>query len=86
MGKTLVGIVAHYFGKIGVAALKMSGELTVGDKISIEHKNGLVVLQEIVQSIQINHVSVQSAKAGDDIAIKLSGKAHEGNLVYKIVD
>lgn len=86
MAKTLVGSVAHYFAKIGVAALKMSGGLNVGDKISIEHKDGSVVLEETVQSMQINHASVQTAKPGDDVAIKLSGKAHEGNLVYKVTD
>ena len=82
--KTLVGGVVHYFAKIGVAALKMTGELKVGDRISIEHKDGSVVLEETVNSMQVNHASVQTAKAGDDVAIKVSEKVHEGNLVYKI--
>jgi translation initiation factor IF-2 len=84
MAKVLVGKVFRYFGKIGVAALKIEGALKVGDKISIEHADGSVVLEETVQSMQVNHADVQEAKAGDDVAIKLAGKAHEGNLVYKV--
>lgn len=86
MTKILVGKVAHYFGNIGVAALKLSGELKIGDRISIEHKDGSVVLEQLVESMQIEHKPVQSAKPGDDVALKLSGKVHEGNLVYKMVD
>lgn len=82
--KTLVGSVAHYFAKISVAALKMTGDLKVGDKISIEHKDGSIVLEEVINSMQVNHASVQTAKAGDDVAIKVTGKVHEGNLVYKV--
>jgi translation initiation factor IF-2 len=86
MAKELVGEVAHYFGKIGVAALKLSGELKVGDRISIEQKDGTVVLEQSVQSMQVEHASVESAKAGDDVAIKTEGKAHAGNLVYKVTE
>lgn len=86
MAKTLVGEVAHYFGKINVAALKMSGDLKVGDKISIEHKDGSVVLEQTVDSMQIEHKAVESAKAGDDVAIKTAEKVHSGNLVYKVTE
>ncbi len=86
MAKIPIGEVAHFFGKINVAALKLSGELKIGDRISIENKDGTVVLQQNVTSMQIEHKSVESAKAGDDVAIKTSGKVHPGNLVYKIVE
>lgn len=86
MGKTLVGEVAHFFGKINVAALKLSGELKVGDRISIEHKDGSVVLEQTVDSMQVEHKPVQEAKAGDDVAIKTAEKVHGGNLVYKITE
>ena len=86
MGKTLVGEVAHFFGKINVAALKLSGDLKVGDKVSIEHKDGSVVLEQTVDSMQIEHKEVESAKAGDDVAIKTAEKVHSGNLVYKITE
>ncbi len=86
MGKTLVGEVAHFFGKINVAALKLSGELRVGDKITIEHKDGSVILEQNIDSMQVEHKSVESANAGDDVAIKTAEKVHAGNLVYKVTE
>lgn len=86
MGKTQVGAVSHYFGKVGVAALNLSGDLKVGDKISIEHKDGSVVLEQTVDSMQIKHSKVDSAKAGDDVAIKVGSKVHEGNIVFKVTE
>ena len=86
MAKTLVGKVSHFFGKIGVAALSLSGDLKVGDKVSFEHKDGSAVGEATVESMQINHVDVQSAGPGDDVAIKVAAKAHDGNLVYKVTE
>jgi hypothetical protein len=34
--------------------------------------------------MQVQHAAVQSAKAGDDVAIKTAGKVHNGNLVFRI--
>ncbi|MBU0532319.1 hypothetical protein KKB44_02380 [Candidatus Micrarchaeota archaeon] len=84
MSKILVGEVVHFFSKVNAAALKLSGDLKVGDRISIEHKDGAVVLEQTVESMQIEHDAVQSANAGQDVAIGIDGKVHTGNLVYKI--
>ena len=86
MAKELVGEVSHYFGKIQVAALKLSGELKIGDKISIEHKDGSVVLEQPISSMQIDMKEVESAKSGEDVAIKVDAHVHPGNQVYKITD
>ncbi len=86
MAKKLVGSVAHFFDKISVAALKVTGEFKIGDKISIESKDGQVLHQQVISSMQVEHKSVQSAKKGDDVALKLSTKVHEGNLVYKVTE
>lgn len=86
MAKELVGEVAHYFGKISVAALKLTGELKIGDKISIEHKDGSVVLEQTITSMQIEMKAVESAKAGEDVAIKVDSHVHPGNQVYKITE
>ena len=86
MGKELVGEVSHYFNKINVAALTLSGEIKVGDRISIEHKDGSVVLEQRIGSMQINMKEVQSAKAGEDVAIKVDAHVHPGNQVYRVTD
>ena len=86
MAKELVGEVSHYFGDIQVAALKLSGELKLGDRISIEHRDGSVVLEQTVDSMQIDMKDVESAKAGADVAIKTVSHVHKGNLIYKMTE
>ncbi len=84
MKKILVGKVMHFFSKPNVAALSLNSELKVGDKVRIEHKDGSLVLEQVIDSMQIEYKNVNSAKAGDDVAIKLNTRAHEGNFVYKV--
>ncbi|MEM5836586.1 MAG: translation elongation factor-like protein [Candidatus Aenigmatarchaeota archaeon] len=81
--KKLVGKVTHYYGKIGVAVVELSDELSVGDKISIEGKT--TNFQQTVESMEIEHQQIQKAKAGDAIGLKVVDKAREGDLVYKII-
>lgn len=86
MPKSVVGKVSHFFGKIGVAALSMSGPLKIGDHIRFEHKDGSLVLEDTVRSMQIQHKEVTSAGPGDDVALKLNGSVHEGDIVYKVTE
>jgi translation elongation factor EF-Tu-like GTPase len=79
----LIGEVTHYFGKIGVAVVKLSDDLKVGDQIKIVGKKGEEFTQT-VESMQIEHKNVQEAKAGDLIGLKVSQKVREGYKVYKI--
>ena len=84
MPEEKIGEVSHYFGKIGVAALKItSGTLSVGDTIRIKGKT--TDIEQPIESIQIEHDSLESAKAGDDIGIKVTEKVREGDEVFKIV-
>jgi len=79
----LVGEITHYFGKIGVAVLKLSDTLKVGDQIKIVGKEGEEFTQT-VDSIQIEHENVPEAKAGDLIGLKVIQKVREGCKVYKL--
>ncbi len=83
MTEKLVGKVTHYFGKIGVAVIKLNdGALKVGNKIHI--KGAHDDFEEVVTSMQINHKPVQVGKKGDEVAIKVNAKAHENDEVYLI--
>ncbi|MEM1980978.1 MAG: hypothetical protein QW788_00230 [Candidatus Hadarchaeales archaeon] len=83
MEKKLVGRVTHYFTKIGVAVVDLSDELKVGDRISIEGPT--TNFQQVVESMQIEHQNVQSAKAGQSIGLKVVQRAREKDLVYKLL-
>jgi translation elongation factor EF-1alpha len=78
--KKLVGRITHYFSKIGVAVIELSGNLTAGDNISIEGPTTNV--QQKVESMQIEHKPIQSAKAGQAIGMKVVDKVREGDEVF----
>jgi putative protease len=85
MKEEKVGFVEHYFDKINVAAIKLTdGSLAVGDKIHI--KGHTTDLEEIINSIQIEHDSVQKADKGADIGVKISQRVREHDEVFKVVE
>ena len=80
--KKLIGKVTHYFPKVGVAVVELSGDVKVGDKISIEGR-GNVVEQEI-ESMEVEHKKLEAAKSGDEIGLKVNGKVKQGDQVFKV--
>ena len=79
MAEKEVGKVTHWYDKIGVAVVKLSGILKVGDQIKI--KRGDIESEDTVASMQIDHADVKSGKKGDEVAIKLNQKAKEGSII-----
>lgn len=78
----LIGEITHYFGKIGVAVVKLEDVLRVGDTIKIT--DGETEFTQTVESMQIEHQQVQEAKAGESVGLKMGQKAREGYKVYKM--
>lgn len=78
-----VGKVIHFFGKVSVAAVKLSGELAVGDSIKVKTRSGEFVQK--VESMQVDKTAVPKAAAGADIGIKVAGHVKEGDTVYKVI-
>jgi putative protease len=84
MKEERVGIVSHYYDKIGVAAVVLEGELAVGDTIHI--KGHSTDFTQKMESIQIENKNVERAKEGDNIGIKIKEHAREHDVVYKVVE
>lgn len=76
----LVGTVSQVFGKISVAAITLQARVKKGDMLLFEFDEGM--FEQIVESMQINHRSVRSAKAGSDIGIKTMQLPRAGGRVY----
>ncbi|MFH1473249.1 MAG: translation elongation factor-like protein [bacterium] len=74
-----VGKVTHYYGKIDVAILKLTTSLKVGDRIKF--KGHGADFEQDVSSMQINHESVEKAKKGDDVGLRVSEPVKEGTDV-----
>jgi len=77
-----IGEVTHWYDKISVAVVKLSGALSVGDRIKVRW--GDQEFEDTVESMQLEHEPINSGKKGQEVAIKLSGKAHEGAEVLKV--
>lgn len=77
-----VGKVTHYYDKIEVAVIELTGDLNVGDTIKISG-HGREFTQE-VGSMQIEHENIQTAKKGQTIGLKTDEKAKENDEVYKV--
>lgn len=84
MTETEVGVVMHFFDRVSVAAIELSGSLATGDTIHI--KGNTTDVTCTVDSMQIEHDSVKKAKKGDSIGIRIEGKAREHDKVFKVTE
>ena len=71
-----IGKVTHYYGHVGVAIVELSGKLSVGDKVKFE--GGKTEFEQTIESMQIEHKDISSAKKGDVIGLKVDEKVSEG--------
>ena len=79
-----IGRITHYFDKIGVAVVKLSAPLAVGESIRIEGGEE-TDFQQKVESMEVEHEKIKKAKRGSEIGLKIKGKkkVREGYRVYK---
>jgi len=84
MPEEVVGKVTDFFARPVVAGIELATTLKLGDKIHI--KGHTTDLEFVVDSMQINNVDVEQAKAGDLIGIKVSERVRRGDTVYKVTD
>jgi translation elongation factor EF-1alpha len=83
MAEEKIGIVTHYFGKIGVAAVTITdGDLKVGDRIHVTgHTSDFT---QTVESLEIEHGSVEVARKGEEVGLRMTAHAHEHDLLFKV--
>ncbi|MFH1967976.1 MAG: hypothetical protein ABIJ84_01155 [bacterium] len=77
-----IGQVTHYFSNIGVAVIDLSSPLKQGDVIRITGGQETDFEQK-VDSLQVDHKEVKSAKKGDSVGMKVKEKVREGYKVFK---
>ncbi len=77
-----IGEVMNYFDHVGVAAIRLSGDIKLGDVLKFV--GGEVDYDMPVESIQVHKDTVESAKAGDEVGIKVKEKVRKGYKVYKV--
>ncbi|GIU68281.1 MAG: hypothetical protein KatS3mg001_131 [Candidatus Pacearchaeota archaeon] len=82
MAEKEIGKVSSYFSHVGVAAVKLTSNLKVGDKIHI--KGHTTDFQTVVKSMQIEKKDVKTAKAGDHVGIKVPERVRPNDVVYLV--
>ena len=76
-----VGRITHFFTKINVAVVELTAPLAVGDRILI--KGPTTDIEQVVQSMQIEHENIERAEAGQSIGLKVEQRVREIDIVYK---
>ena len=79
----LIGKVSHYFSKIGVAVIELSGSLSIGDTVRIVGGEA-TDFEQTIDSMEMEHEKMEKAKKGDAIGTKVKEKVREGYKVFKI--
>ncbi len=82
MSGVRTGEVTHYFDKIGVAVLSLTGTLRVGDRVHILGRS--TDFQQEVASLEIEHQSVNEAGPGQDVALKVAQRVRPRDAIFKI--
>ena len=78
-----IGKVTHYFGKIGVAVVKLNAPLKIGEEIRVEGGEATEFTQKVT-SIEIDHKKIKQAKKGSEIGLKMKQKVRDGYRIHKI--
>lgn len=77
-----IGAVFNYFDHVGVAVIKLTASLKLGDTIRVI--GGDKDFTDVISSIQIQHENVEKAKKGDEIGVKISEKVGKGYKVFLV--
>ena len=84
MAEEIIGTVMDFFARPVVAGIDMTGSMKKGDKIRI--KGHTTDLEMIVESMQIDNVSVEQVNPGDAVGIKVTDRVRRGDAVCKVID
>ena len=80
--EVLIGEVTHFFSRIMVAVVKLSGSLAIGDEIRIA--GGETEFTQKVKSMEIDKQKIEKAKKGQSVGLKVETKVRPGYKVFKI--
>jgi hypothetical protein len=83
-GPTLkpIGKVTHFYDNIGVVIVKFTKAVGLG--MGVQFKGATTDFVEKIVSMQFDHKPIVLAKKNQEIGIKVSKKAREGDTVYEV--
>ena len=75
-----VGIITHFYDKLGVGIIKLESDLKIGDKLKFQGHT--TDFEQVVGQMQFDHKDIEEGKKGQEVGIKLEGKVRDGDSVY----
>lgn len=85
MSEEQIAVIVKFFAKPGVAALEITnGGLNTGDVL--RYKGHTTDFTEKVISMELDNQTVETAKVGDLVGIKVKERVRENDKVYKVID
>jgi putative protease len=85
MPEEQVAVIVKFFAKPSVAALEITnGSIKTGDVL--RYKGHTTDFTEEVTSMEIDNHSMDEAKVGDLVGIKVKERVRENDKVYKVVE
>ncbi|KKU11747.1 MAG: hypothetical protein UX16_C0005G0008 [Parcubacteria group bacterium GW2011_GWB1_45_7] len=78
-----IGEVTHFYGHLGVAVVKFSKPVSVGD--TIHFKGATTDFTQEVKSMQFDHKDVDKAGKGKEVGLKVDEKVRTGDQVFPVV-
>ncbi|MBI2334267.1 hypothetical protein HYU96_00515 [Candidatus Daviesbacteria bacterium] len=78
-----IGKVVHFYDKLGVAIVDLaSGGLKIGDEVKF--KRGEEEFNQKIESLQVDHESVEKVKKGDSFGLKVDKPTKPGTEVFLV--
>jgi putative protease len=78
-----IGVVTHYYGHVDAAIIQIeSGEVRVGDTIHI--RGHTTDFYQRIEHIELDHQTVEAARAGQTVGIQVSQRVREGDAVIRV--
>ncbi len=82
VAKRKIGYVSHYFDKIGVAVVEITGRIQKGDRVSVE--GATTNFKQKVSSMQHDHTKIEKAARGRSVGLRVNHRVRRKDIVYKI--
>jgi putative protease len=84
MPEEQVAVIVKFFAKPSVAALEVTnGSIVKGDLL--RYKGHTTDFTEEITSMEVDNQSVDEAKVGDLVGVKVKERVRENDKVYKVV-
>lgn len=75
-----IGAVTHYYGGLGVAIVKFTTGVKIGEKV--QFRGAHTDFEETIKSMQFDHKDIEEAKKGQEVGMKVKEKVREGDRVF----